>query len=96
MGSYTPQVPLKHHRRYGDSIGVGRCRAIEQILVDATMQRVPEETGNFGDRLLGRGGRRQREQSGAVRVDREFRVRGETGKKFGKREGQTSGFVWEF
>lgn len=95
IGSWS-QVPLKHNRRHGDSIGVGRCRAVEQILVHETMQRVPEETGNFRDRLLGWRRWGQREQSGPVRVNREFRVRGETGKKFGEREGQTSGFVRQF
>lgn len=57
------------------------------------MQRFPEETGDLGDRLLGGGGRRQRKQSGPVRIDGKLGMRGETGKELGKRKGQTSGFV---
>lgn len=57
------------------------------------MQRFPEETGDPGDRLLGGGGRRQRKQSGPVRIDGKLGMRGETGEELGKRKGQTSGFV---
>lgn len=90
---YRSQVSLEHHRRDGDPIGFGRGRTVEQVLVDATMQRFPEETGDLGDRLLGGGGRRQRKQSGPVRIDGKLGMRGETGKELGKRKGQTSGFV---
>lgn len=89
------QVPLKHHRRNGDPICVGCSGTIEQIFVHAAVQWVPKETRDPGDRLLGRGGRRQREQSRSVGIDGKLGVRGQTVEELGKRKGQTSRFVWK-
>lgn len=83
LRSYCAQVSFQHHRRNCDPFRVRRGGAVEQILVDATLQRFPQKTGDPGDRVLRGGGRRQREQSGSVRVNGELGVRGQEGEELG-------------